>query len=66
MKKKKNEMIKIAILNNLRIIKLYKPPVISNSSNTETINKKPTDKIEPKFKVGDRDILYQKIKYWED
>lgn len=50
---KKNEMIKIAILNNLRIIKLYKPPVISNSSNTEMINKKLADKIEPKFKVGD-------------
>lgn len=27
--------------------------VISNSSNTETINKKTTDKTEPKFKVGD-------------
>lgn len=33
--------------------KLYDHSVISNSSNTETINKKPTDKIEPKFKVGD-------------
>lgn len=43
--KRKNEMIKIAILNNLRIIKLYNPPVISNSSNTETTNKESTDYI---------------------
>lgn len=28
-------------------------PILSNSSNTETINKKSADKIEPKFKVGD-------------
>ena len=49
----KDKMIKTDILNDLKIIKLYKPPVISNSSNTETINKKPTDKIETKFKVGD-------------
>lgn len=49
----KDEMIKTDILNDLKIIKLYKHPVISNSSNTETINKEPTDKIEPKFKVGD-------------
>ena len=46
----KDEMIKTDILNDLKIIKLYEPPVISNSSNTETINKEPTDKIEPKFK----------------
>lgn len=45
MTKKKNEMIKIAILNNLRIIKLYNPPVISNSSNTEMTNKESTDYI---------------------
>ena len=49
----KDKMIKPNILNDLKIIKLYKPPVISNSSNTETINKKSTDKIEPKFKIGD-------------
>lgn len=35
----KDEMIKTDILNDLKIIKLYEPPVISNSSNTETINK---------------------------
>lgn len=45
MTKKKDEMIKIAILNNLRIIKLYNHPVISNSSNTETTNKESTDYI---------------------
>ena len=40
----KDEMIKTDILNDLKIIKLYEPPVISNSSNTETINKEPYER----------------------
>ena len=59
----KDEMIKTNILNDLKIIKLYKPPVISNSSNTEMINKKPTDKIEPKFKVDDWIVFVKSEKF---
>ena len=59
----KDKMIKTDILNDLKIIKLYKPPIISNSSNTETINKKLADKIEPKFKVDDWIVFVKSEKF---